>query len=107
MAKEVKFSSFDNRNLTNNGSAQPRGQINTTKRDETEKRKRSQYLVINTRHESSPAERDRMASKRDSLIEKNEKGEFKRVKFESPRLRYDLQELFENPPAFNEPLIKF
>lgn len=31
-----------------------------------------------------------------------ETGKIKRVKFESPQLRYELSEFFENVPSFNE-----
>ena len=39
----------------------------------------------------------------DKFLEKD-KGKFKRVKFESPKLKYNLTELYNNPVGFNEPV---
>ena len=68
--------------------------------------KRSPYLVINTR-ENTDAQKDRIAQQHDELFEKNEKGEIRRVKFESPGLKYTPKELFFNRPTFHEPFINF
>ena len=64
-------------------------------------------MVINTRKENTGAQNDRIAQQHDELFEKNEKGEIRRVKFESPKLRYTPKDLFENKPTFHEPVINF
>ena len=71
----------------------------------------SKYLLLNTRAYISQEKKEELKSHRDSLFEYTPKGKLKRVKFESPSLRYDLNELFDNIPelktCFEEPIPNF
>lgn len=71
----------------------------------------SKYILLNTRPNVSQEKKEELKSHREMLFEYSPKGKLKRVKFESPQLKYDLQEMFDNIPeiitCFEEPIPNF
>ena len=62
------------------------------------------YLMLNTVDQSSLKQTNqRIKEAHDKIFEHEpESGKVKRVKFESPQLKYNLSEFFENVPTFTE-----